>query len=324
MANIKHVGRLKANQRKVAVAFRVLPNDPDHALIVDTATLSDADHDSLMKLIESDAGQQAHELADAMDRAVLSDGARMLPRFHATGRLQKVPTNAIEMTPNNTTAVLLSEINSAVAENKGVTVADLAMTDGTPASTTETVGTVNEMPKTDTDVMAEAQAANLQAPDNGVISDEDLAASYRSQADRLFKEAKRLREQAEELVPTKKKKKEEAQFFFFRNQSGWQMKRKRFPADVIRQWPEVFKDIDVQSVPMEYINTINVTFKNGKEWAIDCKAKRSIPNSSISKDLEDLFEEYGDTIKGIDFRIDSRRVKRDIEKQTNKFWKKRK
>jgi hypothetical protein len=210
MANIKHVGRLKANQRKVAVAFRVLPNDPDHALIVDTATLSDADHDSLMKLIESDAGQQAHELADAMDRAVLSDGARMLPRFHATGRLQKVPTNAIEMTPNNTTAVLLSEINSAVAENKGVTVADLAMTDGTPASTTETVGTVNEMPKTDTDVMAEAQAANLQAPDNGVISDEDLAASYRSQADRLFKEAKRLREQAEELVPTKKKKKEEA------------------------------------------------------------------------------------------------------------------
>lgn len=102
------------------------------------------------------------------------------------------------------------------------------------------------------------------------------------------------------------------------------MKRKRFPADVIRQWPEVFKDIDVQSVPMEYINTINVTFKNGKEWAIDCKAKRNIPNSSISKDLEDLFEEYGDKIKGIDFRIDSRRVKRDIEKQTNKFWKKRK
>ena len=85
------------------------------------------------------------------------------------------------------------------------------MQDGsTPASTTETVGTVNEMPATDTSVMAEAQAANLQAPDDGVISDEDLAANYRSQADRLFKEAKRLREQAEELVPTKKKKKEEA------------------------------------------------------------------------------------------------------------------
>lgn len=210
MANIKHVGRLKSNQRKVAVAFRVLPDDPNHALIVDTATLSDADHDSLMTLIESDAGQQAHELAEAMDRAVLSDGARMLPRFHQTGRLQKIPTDQIEMTPNTGTAVLLSEINSAVAEQKGVTVADLAMTDNSnPKTTTETVGTVNEMPAT-TEVAAEADAARIQAPDDGVISDEQLAASYRSQADRMFKEAKRLREQAEELVPTKKKKKEEA------------------------------------------------------------------------------------------------------------------
>jgi hypothetical protein len=41
-----------------------------------------------------------------------------------------------------------------------------------------------------------------------VISDEQLAASLRSQADGMFKEAKRLREQAEELVPTKKKKTE--------------------------------------------------------------------------------------------------------------------
>ena len=205
MANIKHVGRLTSNNRKIAVAYRVLPNDPDHALVVDTATLSDADHDSLMKLIESPAGQQAHELAVAMDRAVLSDGSRMLPRFHATGRLKKVKTSEVEMTPNNTTAVLLSEINQAVAEQKGVTVADLAIGSDTQ---TETVATVNEMPKTENSVLAEADAARIQAPNDGVISDEQLAASLRSQADGMFKEAKRLREQAEELVPTKKKKTE--------------------------------------------------------------------------------------------------------------------
>ena len=205
MANIKHVGRLTSNNRKIAVAYRVLPNDPDHALVVDTATLSDADHDSLMKLIESPAGQQAHELAVAMDRAVLSDGSRMLPRFHATGRLKKVKTSEVEMTPNNTTAVLLSEINQAVAEQKGVTVADLAIGSDTK---TETVATVNEMPKTENSVLAEADAARIQAPNDGVISDEQLAASLRSQADGMFKEAKRLREQAEELVPTKKKKTE--------------------------------------------------------------------------------------------------------------------
>ena len=61
------------------------------------------------------------------------------------------------------------------------------------------------MPAT-TKVQAEAQAANIQAPNNAAITDEQLAASYRSQADSMFKEAKRLREQAEELVPTKKSK----------------------------------------------------------------------------------------------------------------------
>ena len=45
--------------------------------------------------------------------------------------------------------------------------------------------------------------------DNNVLSDDALAAKYRSDADRLFKEAKRLREQAEERSPTKKKKKTE-------------------------------------------------------------------------------------------------------------------
>jgi hypothetical protein len=39
------------------------------------------------------------------------------------------------------------------------------------------------------------------------MTDEVMAASLRSQADAMFKEAKSLREQAEELVPTKRKTK---------------------------------------------------------------------------------------------------------------------
>jgi len=43
-----------------------------------------------------------------------------------------------------------------------------------------------------------------------VLTDDVLAAQYRSQADALFKEAQALRKQAEELVPTKKKTKAKA------------------------------------------------------------------------------------------------------------------
>jgi len=51
---------------------------------------------------------------------------------------------------------------------------------------------------------ADIPAPNVNASTN-VLSDSDLAAQYRSQADSLYKEAKALRAQAEGLVPTVKK-----------------------------------------------------------------------------------------------------------------------
>ena len=76
-----------------------------------------------------------------------------------------------------------------------------------PGESITEAGSVSNMPKTTNPaVVAEAKAANLQAPDNGVLTDADLAAKYRSDADRLYKEAKVLRAQAEDLVPTTKKK----------------------------------------------------------------------------------------------------------------------
>jgi hypothetical protein len=197
MANLKHVGRLKSNRRKVAVAFRVLPNDAEHCLIVDTGTLSDDDHESLMNLIESDAGQSVTDLAEAMQRARLRDGSVMLSSFHVRNQFKKVRTDEVELTPNTTTAVLLSEVNQIIAEQQGVTVADLAIKNN--ETQVETIARAKEVPSSQ-------PLTETQAPADGVLTDEDLAAQYRSQADAMFKEAKRLREQAEELVPTKKKK----------------------------------------------------------------------------------------------------------------------
>jgi hypothetical protein len=136
----------------------------------------------------------------------------MLANFHTTGKLTKVPMTEVEMLPNPNYTIGLDELNKVIAEQRGTTIAGLAMKDPNElpeGATLQEVGTVNEMPKT-SNVQAEAQAARIQAPDNAALSDEDLAASYRSQADRMYKEAKRLREQAEELVPTKKKSKTSA------------------------------------------------------------------------------------------------------------------
>ena len=199
---LKHVGRMANNKRRVIVAYKVLPGEPDHCVVVTTENLEAGDHDALIKLVESPSGQEADDLATVMMRTQLSDGSNMLARFHTTGKMVKLKTSEVEMIPNQNTSIKLSELNEAIAQQKGVTVADLAVKgpDGktvAPKNSSEPAMTASEM----------AAAAPNVAPvaEEGVISDEALAKKFRSDADRLSKEAAELRRQAEELVPTKKK-----------------------------------------------------------------------------------------------------------------------
>ena len=190
---LKHVGRLVSNKRRVVVAYRVVPGEPENCIVVTTENLDAADHDSLIKLVESPAGQEANELADAMMRTPLSDGSNMLARFHMTGKMVKIATNTVEMIPNSNTTILLSELNEVIAAQQGITVGDLAVKGKTPPAKPATVTEA-----------AVAYASPLSAPADGILTDEMIAAKYRSDADRLSKEAAALRRQAEDLVPTKK------------------------------------------------------------------------------------------------------------------------
>jgi len=195
MAELKHVGRVKATNKKCLIAYRTLPGESSSCLIVPTENLPDIYHDALINLVESSAGQDAYEFAEVMDRTQFPDGARMLPALHASGRLIKAPTNAIEMTPTPQYGILLSELNQIIAEQRGVAVDDLSLKDGLNA----------EKPKT-----SEAKEETI-TPVVQTISDdassEDKAKFYRSQADKLAKEAAQFRRLAEDLVPTKKKTK---------------------------------------------------------------------------------------------------------------------
>jgi hypothetical protein len=202
MDNIKHVGRMKSNQRKVVVVFRTLPGESDAALVVSTENLTDGEHNSLIKLVESPAGQNAYEFGEVMARAVFPDGSVMLPALHNAGKLVKVKTSDVEMMPNKHTTIGLDQINQMIAEQKGVSVNDLALGNNTKI---ETIAEVNDISNTvDPNVMAESQVANVEAP----LSNDDLAKRMRSDADRLYKEAARLRAEAEVISPTKKKAKE--------------------------------------------------------------------------------------------------------------------
>ena len=195
---LKHVGRIKKNKNKVVVAYRTIPGDAKSAVVVNTQALSADEHDSLMIQVEAQAGQSAYEVAEMMARASLPDGRNMLAAFHKTGKMMKVAVEEVEMQPDHQTIIPLNELNQMIADQKGVTIDELALQPNVPAQSEATP-------------VASMQTADIKAPQQDtVLSDEDLAAQYRSQADSLYKEAKALRAQAEELVPTIKKSKAKA------------------------------------------------------------------------------------------------------------------
>ena len=202
MTNIKHIGRIKNNKRRAIVAYRTIPGDPYSALVVLTEALPADEHDALIRLVESATGQQSDELADAMARAYLADGRNMLAGFHHTGQLKKVPTDQVEMTPNNQTSILLSELNEVIAQQKGIALDDLAVKDQRkPANVQKEVPFEVLEDRTVIDELISTAAPAVETP----LTELEMAVKLRSTADALFKEAQALRKQAESLAPAKKK-----------------------------------------------------------------------------------------------------------------------
>jgi hypothetical protein len=116
----------------------------------------------------------------------------MLNSFHLTGKLTKVSTSDVEMTPDTASTISLDELNKMIAEQKGVGVADLAV----GGSSVDTIATAETVPS------GEA-SATVEAAKEQPLTDEQLANNMRADADRLFKEATELRKQAEDLDPSK-------------------------------------------------------------------------------------------------------------------------
>jgi hypothetical protein len=200
MADIKHIGRFKSNGRKCLIAYRTLPGESDSALVIQTENLTDENHDSLMKLVESQGAQSSYEFAEVLARTRFQDGSIMLANLHNNKKLLKVKTSEIEVVPNMKAVIGLDQLNQLIAEQRGMSVNDLALGNQTSI---QDVAKVNDLTVEEATVPERTfETKTTTEP----LTDADLAKKYRSDADRLSKEAASLRRMAEELIPTTKKK----------------------------------------------------------------------------------------------------------------------
>lgn len=91
----------------------------------------------------------------------------------------------------------------------------------------------------------------------------------------------------------------------------------RPPRHLVKEWPEVFEDLYMNTMPVAYIDFIHLQFQDGRVWQIDVRAQLTEDDAdSVAERLMTTLNEYKETITKIDFKIDIDRLKKDIGDST--------
>ena len=93
------------------------------------------------------------------------------------------------------------------------------------------------------------------------------------------------------------------------------------PKHLVKEWPEVFEDLYMDTMPVAYVKVMILEFKDGRIWEIDIATQvaNGIDPDDVAKKLLQTLTEYKDTIKSLDFKIDIEQLKSDIKKRTKKI-----
>jgi hypothetical protein len=206
MSFIKHIG--KHTDRKVAIVYRTVPGEEHMALVLYPETLPRIFHDSVMKVVEGDTAQTSESLADVLFRSLLPDGRQMLETLHKEGKLKKVQTAQIVITPNASSHVRLDELNKiidgmAAGDDSAKKMADISeVVDSVePHQNEAAIAELTDAPLMDSAV------AN-QALDDASLGNTILQQSKQmaSEAKALLAESKRLEKEAFDMNPALKPK----------------------------------------------------------------------------------------------------------------------
>jgi len=192
MAFMKHVG--KHGDRRVCILFRQVPGEDHMALIIYPETLQAHWQQAIQAVVESDIAQQAEELADALHRNFLPDGRPILETLHQERMIKKVRTSDIIVTPTAQSKIRLDELNKMLNEMKlgEAAIKKMADNDASRGMVAPEVKRKAEAEYKASQAQLTQTAPKFQAPQDGALSDRDLAANMVFQAKKMEIEAKQM------------------------------------------------------------------------------------------------------------------------------------
>lgn len=91
----------------------------------------------------------------------------------------------------------------------------------------------------------------------------------------------------------------------------------RPPRHLVKEWPEVFEDLYMNTMPVAYLDIVHLEFSDGRIWEINVRDELAKKDpESIADILLNTLQEYKDEIQKIDFKIDVEKLKKDIGDST--------
>lgn len=202
---LKHVGR--HGDKRCVVVFREVPGEEHMALVVYPDQFKQNLHDDIMNAVQSNKGQEAKHLGEALHGMTGTDGVPLLQLLHQERFMKKVRTQDVIMMPRpNAIGARLDEINEII---RGLDTGSEA------AQKMAALDAQSGLADPQKRAAGEAAAAAVRGATatSGVLGDADIARNLVTQAEQmraqmatLEAEAARLMEEAASLDPSLKKK----------------------------------------------------------------------------------------------------------------------
>jgi hypothetical protein len=93
------------------------------------------------------------------------------------------------------------------------------------------------------------------------------------------------------------------------------------PKHLVKEWPEIFEDLYMNTMPVAYLILLRLEFTDGRIWELNIQEQlvNAEPNDVADK-LLSIFQEYRNDIKKIDFQMDIERLKTDIQESSKNIF----
>ena len=91
----------------------------------------------------------------------------------------------------------------------------------------------------------------------------------------------------------------------------------------VDEWSALFREIELNVVPLNYVDAVLLRFKDGDCWEIPIPAKTRLATLvELEDNIAELIQAYEQYIYKVDIKIDTDKIKKDVEKAIKKMSKK--